>query len=383
MRDLGLIQDGALLIRNGVITSVGPSRRVENLSEARSAREMDATGRVVMPGFVDSHTHLVAGPARLAQWEAQAGEAVAPEAWPSSEGPATAGRSWRSLPASRLRQQARRRLEALIRLGTTTVEAKSGAGQDETGELKILRVLAALNEQPLEVVATCLAGRAIPVEYQGKADDYLEWMRTHLLPKIRRRRLARFVDVTCEPGGLGAGQARSCLESARELGFRLKVHAERAGHDGGARLAVELGATSADGLEYASGDDVRLLAASPTVATLLPTGGRGDAKCRAPARALIDAGGAVALASGFSPAVSSPGNMQMVVALACADLGLLAAEAVCAATINGAHALGLGDRVGSLEAGKQADVLILAAPDYREMAYHFGGNLVAKTLKRG
>jgi len=383
LRDLGLIQDGALLIRNGVITSVGPSRRVENLTEARSAREIDASGRVVMPGFVDSHTHLVAGPARLGEWEAQTGEEGEQEAAPSGEGPAPAARSWRALPASRLLQQARRRLEALIRHGTTTVEAKSGAGQEETGELKILRVLAALDEQPLDVVATCLAGRAIPVEYLGKPDDYLQWMRTHLLPKIRRRRLGRFVDVTCEPGGLGADQARSCLESARELGFRLKVHAERAAHDGGARTAVELGATSADGLEYATTDDVTMLAASPTVATLLPVGGCGTAERRPPARALIDQGGAVALASGFSPAAACPGNMQMVIALACSHLGLLPAEAVCAATINGAHALGLADRVGSLEAGKLADLLMLGAPDYREIAYHFGGNLVAMTLKRG
>ncbi|MBM3745602.1 MAG: imidazolonepropionase [Acidobacteria bacterium] len=383
LRDLGLIQDGALLIRNGVITSVGPSRRVENLTEARSAREIDASGRVVMPGFVDSHTHLVAGPSRLAEYETQLSEAGAPGPAPPGAGSTAAARSWRTLPASRLLLQARRRLETLIRHGTTTVEAKSGAGQEETGELKILRVLAALNERPLDVVATCLAGKAVPVEYLGQPDDYLHWMRTHLLPKIRRRRLARFVDVTCTPGGLGADQARICLEAARALGFRLKIHAEHAEHDGGARTAVELGATSADGLEHATADDVALLAASPTVATLLPANGCGTAQRRPPARALIDEGGAVALATGFNPTASSPGSMQMVMALACSHLGLLPAEALCAATVNGAHAVGLADRVGSLEAGKQADVLILAAPDYREVACHFGGNLVAMTLKRG
>lgn len=383
LRDLGLIQDGALLICNGVITSVGPSRRIENLTEARSAREIDASGRVVMPGFVDSHTHLVAGPARLAEWEAQAGEEGAQGPSASGEGLVSASRSWRPLPASRLRLQARRRLQALIRHGTTTIEVKSGASQEGAGDLKTLRVLAALNGRPLDVVATCLVGRAIPVEYQGKPDDYLHWMRTHLLPTIRRRRLAGFVDVTCEPGGLGPDQARSCLETARELGFRLKIHAEHVTHDGGACMAVELGTASAHGLEHATADDVKLLAASSTIATLLPGRGYGAAKRWPPARALIDQGGAVALATGFSPATISPGNMQMVVALACSHLGLLPAEAVCAATVNGAHALGLADRVGSLEAGKQADLLILAAPDYREIAYHFGGNLVAMTMKRG
>ena len=375
LRELGIIQDGALLIHGGMIISVGPSRRVENLSEARSAREIDATGRVVMPGFVDSHTHLVSGPPRLAEQQAR------PEG--SGAQAPTAG-ALRAVAASRLLLEARRRLATLIRHGTTALEAKSGAGGDETRELKILRVLAALNQRPLDVAPTCLAGHLIPLEYRGKPDDYVGWMCEHLLPKVRRRRLARFVDVVCAPGSLTTAQARRCLETARGLGFRLKVHAGQEPGEEGARLAVELGAVSADHLDCATADDVTVLAASPTVATLLPGEVcRPPGDRRPPARALIDAGAAVALATGFTPGAASTASMQMVVALACSHLGMTPAEALATATVNGAHALAVADRVGTLEVGKQADLLILDVPDYREIPYHFGGNLVAMTLKRG
>jgi len=272
----------------------------------------------------------------------------------------------------------------LIRHGTTTLEAKAGTPGDEVGGLKLLRALAALNQRPLDVIPTCLVGGLIPLEYRGKPDDYLHWMCSQFLPKIRRRRLARFVDVMCAPDGFTLSQAGRCLEAAKKVGFRVKVHAEQASHDGGAQLAVDHGAVSADHLTYASEDDIGRLAASSTVATLLPGGIIHSAADRLPpARALIDAGAAVALATGLSPAAPSPLNMQMVVALACSCLDMTPAEALAAATINGAHALGLAERVGSLEAGKQADLLVLDVPDYREMPYHFGGNLVAMTLKRG
>lgn len=382
LRDLGMIQDGALLIRDGVVVSVGPSRRVENLSEARSAREIDASGRVVMPGFVDSHTHLVGGPGRLAGYETQVSGARPAAADHSAL--LSGARAVRALPASRLRMQARHHLEALIRHGTTTVEGKSGCGLDQTGELKILRVLAALRQRPLDVLATYLGTQVIPLEYSGRADDYLEWVHTQLMPKIRRRRLARFVDACPGPDGLTVDQTRRHLTAARGLGFLLKVHAEQSGHDGTARLAVELGAVSADHLAYADEDDVVRLAASSTIATLLPGAAYQPGADRfPPARALIEAGAAVALATDFIPGGASTHSMQMVAALACSEMRLTPAEAVSAATINGAHALGLADRVGSLEAGKQADLIVLDAPDYREIPYHFGVNLVAMTLKEG
>jgi len=384
LRDLGLIQDGAVLIRDGVIASVGPARRVENLSEARAATEIDASGRVVMPGFVDSHTHLVCGPARLLDYELRLTGASYQEIAEVGGGILLSMRTVRSTPSSRLLLQARHTLEGFIRHGTTTVEAKSGYGLDEAAELKTLRVMAALKRGPLDVLPTYLGAHAVPPEHQAAPDDYLEWMCWYLMPEIRRRRLARFVDVCCERGAFTAGQARRYLGAARELGFALKVHAEQFSHTGGARLAVEMEAASADHLEYADQDDIVMLAASPTIATLLPAAVVHLGLDRyAPARALIEAGAAVALATDFNPGTSPTWSMSMILSLACAEMRMTPSEAISAATINGAHALRCGDRLGSLEAGKQADLLLMDVPDYREIPYHFGVNLVALTMKKG
>ncbi len=384
LQDLGLIQDGAVLIRDGVIASVGPSRRVENLSEARSARELDATGRVVMPGFVDSHTHFVCGPLRLTDYEELLAGAPAQPITENAEGIRSSVRAVRSLSSTRLLLQARRTLETFIRHGTTTLEGKSGYGLDETGELKTLRVMATLRQRPLDVLPTYFGAHTVPLEYQGRADDYLDWMCSHLLPIIRRRRLARFVDAACGPAGFSCQQARRYFQAAQALGFLLKVHAEQSTHSGGARLAVELGAVSADHLAWADPQDVALLAASPTIATLLPGPVFHLGLDRyPPARALIEAGAAVALGTDFNPGTSPSHSLPAILALACSQMRLTPAEAVSAATINGAHALGMGGRVGSLEAGKQADLIVLDVPDYREIPYHYGVNLVAMTLKRG
>jgi len=384
LRDLGLIQDGAVLIRDGMIASVGPSRRVENLTEAQGAAEIDVTGRVVMPGFVDSHTHLVCGPARLLDYEMRLTGASYQEIADAGGGILASVRAVRGTPSSRLLLQARHVLEGFIRHGTTTVEAKSGYGLDEAAELKTLRVLAALKQGPLDVLPTYLGAHAVPVEYQAAPDDYVEWMCSYLMPEIRHRRLARFADVYCERGAFTAEQTRRYLTAAQSLGFALKVHAEQFSHSGGARLAVEMEAASADHLEYADPDDIVMLAASPTIATLLPGAvAHLGLERYPPARALIEAGGAVALATDFNPGTSPTYSMPMVLSLACTEMLMMPAEAISAATINGAHALRCADRLGSLEAGKQADLLVMDVPDYREIPYHFGVNLVALTMKKG
>lgn len=384
LRDLGLIEDGAVLIRGGQIVSVGSTRRVENLTEARSAREIDATGRVVMPGFVDSHTHLVSAPARLADYEADLAGSKREQIDAGGGGALARARARRALSGSRLLLQARRSLRAFICHGTTTVEGKAGHGLDQTGELKTLRVMAALDQRPLDVLPTFMSGPVLPLEWANRGDDYVEWVCARLLPKIRRRKLARFVDVAWGPEGLSPEQARGVLETARARGFQIKMHAEQPSPSGAARLARELGAVSADHLVYADPEDILMLAASPTLVTLLPGASfHPDLGRFPPARAFIEAGAAVALATDFNPSRSSTHSMQMVMGLACAQMRMTPAEAVAAATINGAHALGVADRVGSLEAGKQADLILLDVPDYRELTYHVGGNLVAMTLKRG
>jgi imidazolonepropionase len=250
--------------------------------------------------------------------------------------------------------------------------------------LKALVVMAALDGQPLDIVPTYLGAHMVPPEYEQNPDAYIDWMCAEMMPRIRRQRLAAFADAYCDRGAFTAGQARRYLECARDLGFELKVHAEQFTHTGAARLAVELGATSADHLEQADEQDAAALSRSSTIATLLP----GSVfylglERYAPARLLIDKGAAVALATDFNPGTSPTCSMPMVLSLACTHMRMSPAEAISAATINGAHAIRRSDLTGSLEPGKQADMILLEAEDYRELSYHFGVNLVAMTIKRG
>jgi len=377
LRDLGMVPNGAVLIKDGIVVGAGPARRIEKLPAARRAREIDAAGRVVMPGFVDSHTHLVFGRPRLVDYEMRLAGASYAEIAAAGGGILSSVAAVRGMSAAQLEAQARDSLAAMARHGATTVEAKSGYALDEAGELKTLRVLAKLN-----VVPTYLGAHVPPPEYRGKSDAYIDWMAAEMLPKIRRRKLARFVDIYCDDGAFTLDQSRRYLEHARRLGFGLKIHAEQFARTGAARLAVEMEAVSADHLEQAGDEDIRALAQSNTIATLLP----GSVfhlglSTYAPARALIEAGAAVALATDFNPGTSPTYSMQMVLSLACTEMRMSPAEAISAATINGAHALRVADRAGSLEPGKCADLLILNVNDYRELPYYFGTNNVYMTIQ--
>ena len=383
LRDLGMVPNGAVLIKDGVIVDAGPARRIEKLPASRRAREIDAAGRVVMPGFVDSHTHLVFGRPRLVDYEMRLAGASYAEIAAAGGGILSSVEAVRSMSAAQLETQARASLAAMAGHGTTTLEAKSGYALDEAGERKTLRLLAKLNGDPLDIVPTYLGAHLTPPEYRGQADAYIDWMGAEMMPKIRRRRLARFVDIYCDDGAFTLDQSRRHLDRARRLGFGLKIHAEQFARTGAARLAVELGAASADHLEQAGDEDIRALAQSSTIATLLP-GSVFHLGLRkyAPARALIEAGAAVALATDFNPGTSPTYSMQMILSLACTEMRMSPAEAIAAATINGAHALGLAASIGSLEPAKQADLLILNVSDYRELPYYFGTNNVSVTIKQ-
>jgi imidazolonepropionase len=384
LNELGIIPNGAILIRDGRIAEVGQGRRVENLALARDAIEIDAAGRVILPGFVDSHTHLVGGPPRLDDFEMRIAGQDSSQIAEAGRGVLSSVKALRAAPSRTLESHARLCSEQFVRHGSTTLEAKTGYGLDHTGELKVLRVLAKLKRSPLDVVPTYLGAYAVPPEYEGRAREYIDWIIAEMLPMIRRRKLARFVDVNCERDAFRLDDSRRCLEAARALGFALKIHAERLSHSGGARLAVELGAVSADHLEHASPDDIAILAQSSTIATLLPGAVFHAGSTRyAPARSLIDSGAAVALATDFNTGVSPTCNMPMILSLACACMRMTPAEAISAATINGACALGCADRAGSIETGKDADLVMFDASDYREIPYRFGVNLVAMTMKRG
>lgn len=382
--DLGIISHGAVLIRDGVIVEAGPARRIEKLSAARRAREMDAAGHVVMPGFVDSHTHLIFGRPRLLDYEMRLKGAKYAEIAAAGGGILSSVEAVRSMTSAQLEAQARASLAAMAGHGTTTLEAKSGYALDAAGEIKTLRLMARLNGDPLEIVPTYLGAHITPPEYRDDPDAYIDWMTGEFMPQIRRRKLAHFADLYCDAGAFTLDQARRYLGHARRLGFGLKIHAEQFSRTGAARLAVELAAVSADHLEQACDEDIRALAQSKTIATLLP-GSVFHLALRTypPARALIEGGAAVALATDFNPGTSPTYSMQMVLSLACTEMRMSPAEAIAAATLNGAYALGCADRVGSLEPGKQADLLVLNVSDYRELPYYFGGNNVRATIKRG
>jgi len=311
VRNLGLIQDGAVLIVDGLIQEVGSSRRLENLALVRRAEEIDATGRVVMPGFVDSHTHLVSGPPRMLDYEMRMAGASREDIALAGGGILALSRAIGELSAHALAAQALLSIEEAVRHGTTTIETKSGFGLTEAYEMKILRVHAELQKQPVTVVSTFLSDR-IPLSNEEAPDQYLEWLCSHLLPLVKRRKLAEFVDARCEVGAFTAAQARRYFNVARRLGFGLKMHAGRQSNAGAIRLAVELGAASVDHVIDVSEEDAMLLAQSNTVATLLPGAvfylGRQD---YAPARMLLDSGAAVALATNCNPETSPSQNMQM------------------------------------------------------------------------
>ena len=373
-----------MLVVDGLIREVGPTRRLENLAEFHNAEEINASGCVVLPGFVDSHTHLVSGPARLLDYEMSLQGASYDDIARAGGGFPAIFKVMQDLSSKTLETQAVADVEECIRQGTTTIEAKSGYGINETGELKILRTHAAINDQFGNIVSTFMGPRFIPEGPGASPSRHLDWLCSYMLPLVKRRKLARFVDLVCEEGMFSVDDACRFLMSARELGFGLKLHACQYWNIGAVRLAAELGITSVSHTIYVDQEDIAALARSSTIATLLP----GPIfylglQRYAPARTMIDRGVAVALATNYNPVTSPTQSMQMILSLACRRMGMTPAEAIAAATINGAYAVGLGDRIGSIEFGKDADLIVLSVPDYRELPYHFGVNVVETTMKKG
>ncbi len=373
-----------MLIEDGVITHVGPARRVENLAAARNARELDASGRVVMPGFVDSHTHLIHGPARLDDYEARLQGRSYAEIAKAGGGIRFTMRAVGGTSAKRLTAQARGHLGTMARYGTTTLEAKSGYGADDATELRLLRIAKALNDAPLTIVPTFLGAHSTPPAFDGDPDGYIHHQIQSLLPCVASAGLTRFADAYCDSGAFTVAQVRRYLSAATGHGLQAKIHASQFAEIGAVALALEFEAVSADHLEAIGAAQVEALARSNTIATLLPGSVFHLGLSRyAPARGLIDAGAAVAIATDFNPGTSPSCSMQMAISLACAQMRMTPAEAIVAATINGAHAIGLAGECGSLEAAKYGDFLVLNVSDYREMPYSFGLNHVALTVKRG
>ncbi|WIG61679.1 MAG: Imidazolonepropionase [Ktedonobacterales bacterium] len=386
---LGVVQRGAVAAKDGRIVWVGPEEAldgaVDTSSVAPGARQ-DAGGRAALPGFVDSHTHFVFAGNRAEEFQLRHAGVSYEEIAARGGGILNTVRATRAALPEELWALARQRLLSFARHGTTTVEGKTGYGLDAVTEarcLEIMNELAAVPGLPA-VVPTFLGAHTIPPEYRGTPEGraaYVDLVCEEMLPAFAGR--ARFCDVFCERTAFTVEESRRILERARGLGYLLKLHANQLGDTGGARLAAELGAVSADHLDFAGGTDLDLLRAAGVTGTLLPGCSFSLGVPYPSGRRLLERGLRVALATDFNPGTSYTENMQMMVALAVSAMGMTLDEALTAATLGGAHALGIEREVGSLEPGKRCDVIVLRGDDERELAYHFGVNLVALTVARG
>ncbi len=387
---LNIIENGAVLVRGELIEATGTS--TDLLGKYPDEPRLDAGGKVVMPGLVDAHTHLVFAGDRAAEFEMRLQGKSYMEIMAAGGGIVSTVRATRAAGREKLLAETRSRAAALLRHGVTTAEAKSGYGLDLPSELEQLEVLLELDDEgPLEIAPTFLGAHAVPPEFKDDPEGYTELVCGQMLPQVRDwwgehggKRLLPFADVFCEKGAFNLAQTHRILESAKALGFPLKVHVDEFENLGGTTLAVQLGAVSADHLVKTSKNDIDQLAASQTVAVALPCTPFGLAEhYYTPAKEILKAGGLLAIASDLNPGTAWCENMQFVIALACRYLKLTPAQAVAAATINAAAAICRQERIGSLHAGKQADLVILNVSDYRHLGYRFGGNLVEKVIKKG
>jgi imidazolonepropionase len=385
MRDVGLLRDGAILVQGDRISAVGPRRRIESLPESRRAEKLDLGGRVLLPGFVDSHTHLIFPASRANDYEQLIAGKSYEQIARNGGGICSTVDALRKASPESLKNGASAFLKGFAAHGTTTVEAKSGYGLDWSSEAKILRLLHDLHQnQPLDIVRTFLGAHVVPPEYRRRPAEYVALQVRRWIPSVATAGLAEFCDVFCERGAFTLAQARQILSAARACGLVPRIHAEQFNHMGAARLAVELQAASADHLDHINAADIRALAVSNVVCTLLP-GCRFHLGLpqRVPARQLLDAGAIVALATDFNPGTSPTFSIPMILSLACDQLRMAPAEAISAVTINPAYSLRVHDRAGSIEVGKYADFAAFDVADYREIPYYFGVNLCSMTMKRG
>jgi imidazolonepropionase len=384
MCELAVIPDGAMLIQSGRIAAVGRRSEIEPLA-GQDTEAVDAGGRVVTPGFVDAHTHLIFGGNRANEFEMRCEGMTYQQISEQGGGIRSTVARTRAATESELVAVGRKHAEWFLRGGTTTVEAKSGYGLTLDDELKILRAVKAVGEKtPLRCVPTFLGAHEVPPEYHHEGQAYVELVIREMLPLVAREKLARYCDVFCEPKVFSVKMARQVLSAAKALGLELRVHADQFTCSGAAQLAAELGAKTADHLEQSDAASIAALKAAGVQPVLLPGSvyAIGSQKY-APARAMIEAGLSVVIATDFNPGSSPTASMAMVMSLACTQMKLTPAEALTAATIHAACSLDLQAKVGSLEVGKVADFVVHEGEDYREIAYWFGGQRPAMIFVGG
>jgi imidazolonepropionase len=383
MSELQVVENGTVIVTNGVISHVLKQGEPIPVKEDDYV-VLDATGKALLPGFVDPHTHFVFGGYREEEfaWRMRGDSYM--EIMNRGGGIVNTTRATREATEKELMESGRQRLNAMLRLGITTVEGKSGYGLDRETELKQLRVMRRLNdEHPVDIMPTFMGAHATPAEWKGREDEFIDFNIREMFPLVAQEQLAEAVDIFCEEGVFTIEQSRRYLLAAREQGFLLKMHADEIVPFGGAELAAELGCLSADHLLQASDRGIRAMAEAGVVATLLPLTAFSLREAYARGRAMIDAGCMVALATDLNPGSSFTASVPLLFALACIYMELTPEEAVTAFTINSAAALNRADRVGSIDVGKQGDLVLLQFPSYKFLPYHVGMNIVDTVIKRG
>ncbi|MFH0990662.1 MAG: imidazolonepropionase [bacterium] len=383
MSDLCVIEDGAVYCSDGIIQWIGPTKEFTG-TLPEEADVIDADGRIALPGFVDAHTHLLFGGSRENEFAMRASGKSYQEIAAQGGGIMSSVRATRAATKKELKKSAGKRLDDMMQYGTTTAEIKSGYGLDFDSEIKMLEAIHELSREHLMTISsTFLGAHAVPPEFREKREEYIHEVITNMLPYIAKRKLAEFCDVFCESGYYSVAESRIILETAHTLGLKCKLHADEFNALGGTELAAELHAVSVDHLEHISESGIECLKNSNTVAVVLPGVSFFLKNPYAPARKIIDAGIPLAIASDFNPGSCMSFSMPLMMTIACTSMGVSPEEAITAATLHGAAALGLADQVGSIEPGKQADIILYDAPHYNFLAYHFGTNLVTTVIKRG
>lgn len=386
MSQLQVIENGTVEVTHGVITYVGCNRSEERDGYYDRYWHYNARGRCLLPGFVDSHTHFVFGGERAEEFSGRMRGESYMSIMQRGGGIASTVKATRALSYIRLRSRAEGFLKKMTAMGVTTVEGKSGYGLDRETELMQLRVMRSLNSdenKKIDIVSTFLGAHALPEEFRGRSDEYIDFLIDTMLPEVHENGLAECCDVFCEQGVFSIEQSRRLLTAAKSQGFRLKIHADEIVPLGGAELAAELGALSADHLLHVSDEGIRSMAHADVVATLLPLTAFALKEPYARARDLINGGCAVALATDLNPGSCFSGSIPLLFALACIQMGMTVEEAITALTLNGAAALGRADSIGSIEVGKQGDFVVLDSLDYRVLPYYIGMNCVNTTIKGG
>lgn len=384
MSELSIIRDGAVAASDGVILDVGKTESILREHNARGVERIVAKDRVVIPGFVDPHTHLVFAGSREFELELKAKGLSYMDILGSGGGIYRTVQETRRASDEQLFEESARRLESMIAHGSTTVEVKSGYGLDRAVEMRMLETTSRLAKAyPVDLVPTYMGAHVVPHEFAGRADEYIDFVVSEVLPEVARQGLAEFCDVFCEKGVFEVGQCRRVLLAAKALGLGLKVHADEVRSSGGAELAAEVGAISAEHLVKPSDDGIMAMARKDVIGVLLPATPYASMSSEyADGRRLIDLGVPVALGTDLNPNCWCE-SMQLVISLACHKMRMTPAEAITASTINAAAALGREKKVGTIEAGKRADMIVLDIRTYAQLPYRFGTNLCLAVVKNG